>query len=292
MEKNMEPGKEFKNKNVVFVETLCEEEGARIPPPPKGRIYPVLSKMSEETYSSAYVVRKPKSTIGRAPYCDIVIDDMKVSRNHAYILYENFQSPDELPRCILYDDNSRNGTLVNDVRIKEPRVLKNGDRIVFGGYCLWYYVRSELELRYDDNLQGILKKHGYKSIEAGVSPRLKVEMAIVFPEETFTPKHLRGVLEFISLTGIRILTYDIHQDLYKQILQTNRYAKVHIHLKEMGKEFVLHCRISWLNFNAHQQPPECVVGLALEKQPSQEEKEIILSLSKVQEPADSVRFKV
>jgi hypothetical protein len=284
MEKNMEPDKEFKDKNVVFVETLFDEEGGKIPPPPKGRIFPVLSKMSEETYSGAYVVRKPKSTIGRAPYCDIIIDDMKVSRNHAYILYENFQSPDELPRCILYDDNSRNGTLVNNERIKEPRVLKNGDRILFGGYCLWYYIRSELELRYDDNLQGILKKHGYKPIDAGVSPRLKVEIEIVFPEETFTPKRLRGILEYLSLTGIRVITYDIHQDLYKQILQTNRYAKVRIHLKEMGKEFIFHCRISWLNFDAKQQPPSCVVGLALEKQPSQEEKEIILALTKGQEP--------
>jgi pSer/pThr/pTyr-binding forkhead associated (FHA) protein len=283
MEKNMEPDKEFKDKNVVFVETLFDEEGGKIPPPPKGRIFPVLSKMSEETYSSVYVIRKPKSTIGRAPYCDIIIDDMKVSRNHAYILHENFQNPDELPQCILYDDNSRNGTLVNDERIREPRVLKDGDRILLGGYCLWYYVRSELELRYDDNLQGILKKHGYKPIDAGVSPRLKVEIEIVFPEETFTPTRLRGILEYLSLTGIRVLTYDIHQDLYKQILQTNRYARVRILPKEKGKEFILHCRISWLNFEPQKQPPGCIMGLTLEK-PSQEEKEIILALTKGQEP--------
>lgn len=66
-------------------------------------------------------------TLGRDKSSDIVLADLKVSRNHAMI------------RCIghgdyyLIDGGSANGSYVNQQRVTMPRLLKHGDRIVIGG---------------------------------------------------------------------------------------------------------------------------------------------------------------
>ena len=63
--------------------------------------------------------------IGRSPMCHIVVHDRKeVSRLHAQI------EPDG-PRFVLHD-KSANGTFVNGVRITEPHVLADRDRIGLG----------------------------------------------------------------------------------------------------------------------------------------------------------------
>ena len=65
-------------------------------------------------------------TLGRDKKNDIVITDLKVSRNHAII------------RCLgdndyyLVDGGSANGTYVNAKRIAMPTLLRNGDRISIG----------------------------------------------------------------------------------------------------------------------------------------------------------------
>jgi S1-C subfamily serine protease len=64
--------------------------------------------------------------IGREPtFCEIVLDDPKISRLHAEIV--------ELEgRVLLIDRKSSNGTWVNDRRV-ERHVLRDGDIIYFGG---------------------------------------------------------------------------------------------------------------------------------------------------------------
>jgi pSer/pThr/pTyr-binding forkhead associated (FHA) protein len=64
--------------------------------------------------------------LGRFPECDIVLDHITVSREHA----EFFVDPQL--NVFLTDLNSSYGTFVNSKRISEPVLLSAGDIVSFG----------------------------------------------------------------------------------------------------------------------------------------------------------------
>lgn len=78
------------------------------------------------------VIDKPRLTIGRRPYNDIMLDDLTVSGEHAVLLTRAGAS-------VIEDLRSRNGTLVNDEPVIQ-RALLNGDRIEIGIYRLQYLI--------------------------------------------------------------------------------------------------------------------------------------------------------
>lgn len=69
---------------------------------------------------------KDRTTLGRRPYNDIVIDNLAVSGEHAVILMAG-------PDVFLEDLNSTNGTYVNGKAVKK-QALKHGDGIEIGKY--------------------------------------------------------------------------------------------------------------------------------------------------------------
>lgn len=69
---------------------------------------------------------KTETVLGRAPNCQIVIDDPKVSRRHAEIRHT-------ARGYVIRDLESSNGTFVNGTRLLDSRVLQPGDRILVGG---------------------------------------------------------------------------------------------------------------------------------------------------------------
>lgn len=69
--------------------------------------------------------------IGRSPAADIVLDDASVSRRHAVIVHRG-------GRCLILDDRSLNGVLVNGHRVGEA-VLSDGDSIVIGHVTARYH---------------------------------------------------------------------------------------------------------------------------------------------------------
>ena len=67
--------------------------------------------------------------IGRAPECDLRLDDSSVSRNHAVI--------DTIQEQFIIDDlDSVNGVWVNGTRITTRTELKHNDQIMIGDYEL------------------------------------------------------------------------------------------------------------------------------------------------------------
>jgi EmrB/QacA subfamily drug resistance transporter len=67
--------------------------------------------------------------IGRDPETDIVIEDEQVSRRHARLTVGE-------DGVLVEDLDSRNGTLVNGRRIRQPTLLEPGDRILVGEAAL------------------------------------------------------------------------------------------------------------------------------------------------------------
>jgi hypothetical protein len=73
--------------------------------------------------------------IGRAPECDVVIDDPLVSRHHARITCD-------VGEALFEDLGSRNGSRVNGSVVLEPKLLEHGDRIQIGSRELIFHKES------------------------------------------------------------------------------------------------------------------------------------------------------
>ena len=78
-------------------------------------------------------LRGPEVTIGRSPDCHITLEDPLVSREHAKIVVDE-------AAAVLYDLGSRNGVTVNGEPVRQPRTLKDGDRIRLGTQELVFYI--------------------------------------------------------------------------------------------------------------------------------------------------------
>jgi HD-GYP domain-containing protein (c-di-GMP phosphodiesterase class II) len=70
----------------------------------------------------------PRTSIGRDPICDIIINDSKVSRVHAEIILERND-------FVFHDRKSLNGSFINNERVTQ-QVLTPGDQIRLGGTTL------------------------------------------------------------------------------------------------------------------------------------------------------------
>jgi len=72
----------------------------------------------------------PRTRIGRSPDCEIFLDDVTVSRNHAVLVEENGS-------YFVEDQNSLNGTFVNRHRIDRVP-LEEGDELQVGKYRMTF----------------------------------------------------------------------------------------------------------------------------------------------------------
>ena len=75
-------------------------------------------------------VQPGRSVIGRSPHCDIFLNDMTVSREHAAL-------EKDAECCTITDTNSYNGVWVNNTNIASHRLV-DGDVIQIGSFCLVY----------------------------------------------------------------------------------------------------------------------------------------------------------
>lgn len=72
-----------------------------------------------------YELPRGEFVVGRAPGCQLTVDDPRVSRRHASFRVE-------AQRLTVEDLRSRNGTLVNGVLLRNPQVLANNDVVTVG----------------------------------------------------------------------------------------------------------------------------------------------------------------
>ncbi len=75
----------------------------------------------------AFVVDKPEFKIGRDPSCDIALTETAVSRVHAIIFNQGVNT------LVLADNNSTNGTTINNLQVTSPVQISENDVIMLGG---------------------------------------------------------------------------------------------------------------------------------------------------------------
>ena len=81
-------------------------------------------------------------SVGRAPDCDLVLDDPSVSKRHATLRWS-----DRSRACTLEDLRSTNGTYLNgSIRMRKAKAmtLRDGDIISFGEVTFWYLLTPTL----------------------------------------------------------------------------------------------------------------------------------------------------
>lgn len=97
------------------------------PVAPSGGGQAKLDFVKSSIHSAPFPIVKPQIWLGRDPSCDIVFesDAIMVSRKHAQII-------ESAGNFLINDNNSFNGTLVNDVRIATQTPLYHGDEVTLG----------------------------------------------------------------------------------------------------------------------------------------------------------------
>ena len=88
----------------------------------------VLSLLNDETKSSSWLLSNGIHKIGRLETKEIILDDVTVSRNHAFISVDD-------ETVIITDEKSTNGIFVNG-ELTDESVLTSGSRIQIGKFSL------------------------------------------------------------------------------------------------------------------------------------------------------------
>ena len=81
----------------------------------------------------SFPLTRARTRVGRSPDCEIFLDDVTVSRNHAELAEENGS-------FFVEDKGSLNGTFVNRRRI-ERAPIENGDELQIGKYRMTFLER-------------------------------------------------------------------------------------------------------------------------------------------------------
>lgn len=164
-----------------------------------------------------YKLGDDRTYLGRAPECEVLIDDEGVSRKHSYIK----QGVDTFE---LVDNNSTNGIFVNGQRVR-AHYLKDGDRVQIGSNTiLKFSFQDEMEENYQKQLYDSATRDALTGAynKKYFADQLKTEFAYCFRHNTllslglfdidFFKKlndgwgHLAGDLVLKELAGVVIKT--------------------------------------------------------------------------------------
>ena len=98
------------------------------PPLPWARLSIRLPQAGQQFYQ----IEKPVINIGRQLSNDIIVEDKRVSRNHAQIKYLSDG------QFAIFDLGSTNGITINNTPNMRQHTLRNGDRFTIGSYDFYF----------------------------------------------------------------------------------------------------------------------------------------------------------
>ncbi len=114
----------------VVHEELSADEMAAVDSLPQGSALLIVQRGPH--LGARYLLDDPEVTAGRSPNCDIFLDDVTVSRNHA-----RFTRRDDV--TYVSDLGSLNGTYVNRELLTSEVALKRGDEVQIGKFRMVYF---------------------------------------------------------------------------------------------------------------------------------------------------------
>jgi diguanylate cyclase (GGDEF)-like protein len=124
--------------------TIIADPGSSVIEPPK-RSTACFVQYSGANLGKRYVLDQFEMIIGRSPNVQIVVNEQSVSRNHAQCICNEGS-------VSITDLGSSNGTYINDEKIDEPRLLKDGDIIRLGNIVFKFFAQGNVENVFHDNI--------------------------------------------------------------------------------------------------------------------------------------------
>jgi pSer/pThr/pTyr-binding forkhead associated (FHA) protein len=103
-----------------------------------------LLVLGAQQQTQEFVLTKAHVSIGRAATCDIVLEDQRASRVHAFLDCSS-------ARCILVDNGSANGIKINGLPATRAE-LASGDRLTIGSTTLVYQRGTPVDDAFDADL--------------------------------------------------------------------------------------------------------------------------------------------
>lgn len=164
----------------------------------------VLQKFVRGKAKEAIELTPGTVRIGRGSGNDLLLTPAAASKTHAMI--RCFEG-----HCEITDLASRNGTLVNGIRIQGSHQLQNGDKLDFAG-ATFIYLDSAVEV--DEDSSGVLSSDSRHPLKVHTplpdhyDPEQSIRRKIVREGDIVSPDDLR---EFPGVEGPRVIaTLDIH----------------------------------------------------------------------------------
>ena len=114
----------------TMVEDLSAEDQSAISQLPPGSA--LLIVRQGPAAGARFLINSDVTTAGRHPRCDIFLDDITVSRNHARLTRRD-------GHIWVEDENSLNGTYVNKALIDGPVALRRGDEVQIGKFRMLFF---------------------------------------------------------------------------------------------------------------------------------------------------------
>ncbi len=121
-------------------------------------------------------------TFGRDPECDVLLDDIEVSRQHAKIYIAASDT-------FIEDLKSTNGTFLNGREVKKPQVVRNGDLITLGESVVLEFSADQPEVQvqhphidHEETTSGQDEMHLPPAENALKSPIAAVSPIMAMPE--------------------------------------------------------------------------------------------------------------
>ncbi|MDH3494704.1 MAG: FHA domain-containing protein, partial [Acidobacteriota bacterium] len=192
-------------------------------PTPQKMFRPPKLKLEGPGQESQIEVNKDVFWIGRDPHCDFVIEEsaVMVSRRHAKI--ETSEGS-----FLLRDNQSFNGTLINEQRISSSTPLYTGDkiRLGFGGPVLTFYVEGGLSRHSAEQVSKASAKAGLPASDYSGTMVFNIPTTAGKKSAAESPRQL---LASIGFDGKRELTIgrDPESDITLDGLQiSNNHARL------------------------------------------------------------------
>ena len=135
---------------------------------------PKITVLLDGTVHSELTLTKERTTIGRRPYNDVVIENLTVSGEHAVLIMAGDQ-------VIVEDLHSTNGTYIDGKAVKK-QVLRQGDVMDMGKYKVKFEAAPQ-----DDEFERTMM---YKPREAA--------SAAAMPNVPLTVPELKGCIKVLS----------------------------------------------------------------------------------------------
>ena len=109
--------------------------------------YPKFTILAEKLRGRTFEISKAEMSIGSHEDNDICIDDSSVSDHHADIF---LREVDGKTVYVLRDNNSLNGTRVNNVMTTGEHILENSDIVLFGDIEVLFDINESNKSQVDD----------------------------------------------------------------------------------------------------------------------------------------------